>query len=135
VRARSGEENPLHADLLEPGDVDVRDDPADHHQDIVEPFFFQKLHQPWRDVVVGARQDRQADDVGVLLQRGRGNLLRRLPQAGVDDFHAGIAKRPGDHFGAAIVPVEARLRDHHSQFAQTLTLRQKRSPERLALGR
>ena len=41
---------------------------------------------------VRAGQDRQADDVGIFLQRGADDLLRRLAQAGVDDLHAGIAQ-------------------------------------------
>ena len=69
----------------------------------------QQLHDARADVHVGARQDRQADDVGVLLQRGRHDLLRRLPQPGVDDLHAGVAQRPGDDLRAPVVPIEPRL--------------------------
>ena len=81
------------------------------------PFCLEQVHQLRRDVVVGAGEDRQADDVGVFLQRRRGDLLGRLPQAGVDDFHAGVAQRPRDDLRAAIVPVEPRLGDDDSQFA------------------
>ena len=42
------------------------------------------------------------------------DLLRRLVKAGVDDLHAGVAQRPGDDLGAAIVTVEARLGDDHA---------------------
>ena len=45
------------------------------------------------------------------------DLLGRLAQAGVDDFHAGVAQRARDDLGAAIVPVEPRLRDDDSEFA------------------
>jgi hypothetical protein len=37
--------------------------------------------------------------------------LGRLVKAGVDHLHAGVAQRAGDDLGAAVVPVEARLRD------------------------
>ena len=60
---------------------------------------------------VRAGQNRQADDVGVFLQRRADDLLGRLPQARVDHLHAGVAQRARDHLGAAIVAIEARLRD------------------------
>ena len=58
-----------------------------------------------------AGEDRDADGVRVLLNRGLDDLLGRLVKAGVDDLHAGIAERAGDDLCAAVVPVEARLRD------------------------
>ena len=58
---------------------------------------------------VRAGQDREADGVGVLLQHGLDDLLRRLVQAGVDDLHAGVAQRAGDDLRAAVVAVEAGL--------------------------
>ena len=35
----------------------------------------------------------------------------RLEDPGVDDLHAGVAQRPRDHLGPAVVAVEARLRE------------------------
>ena len=66
----------LDADRLQLRDVDVGNDAADHHQHIVEPLLLQQLHQPRRDVIVRAGQDRQADDVGVFLQRRRRRSAR-----------------------------------------------------------
>ena len=63
---------------------------------------------------VRAGEHREADGVGVLLDDGLDDLLRRLVQAGVDDLHAGVAERAGHDLGAAVVPVEARLGDDHS---------------------
>ena len=60
---------------------------------------------------VRAGEHREADRVGVLLDRGLDDLLRRLVQAGVDDLHAGVAQGPGHDLGAAVVPVEAGLGD------------------------
>ena len=60
---------------------------------------------------VRAREERQADRVGVLLERRLGDLLGRLEQAGVDDLEARVAQRAGDHLGAAIVAVQAGLGD------------------------
>ena len=62
---------------------------------------------------VGAGKDRQPDGVGVLLDDGLGDLLRRLVQAGVDHLEAGLAKGTGDHPGAPVVAVEARFGHHH----------------------
>ena len=58
-----------------------------------------------------ARQDREADDVDVLLEGRRDDHLRRLAQAGVDDLEAFVAEAAGEHLGAAVVAVEAGLGD------------------------
>ena len=64
-----------------------------------------------------AGEDREPDGVGVLLQDGLDDLLRRLVQAGVDDLHAGVAQRAGDDLGAAVVAVEAGLGDDDADLA------------------
>ena len=98
-------------------DVDVRNDPADDDQHVVQALFLQQLHHPRADVHVRAGQDREADGIGVLLQRGRDDLLGRLAQARVDDFHARVAQRARDDLGATVVAVESRLGDDDSDFA------------------
>ena len=55
------------------------------------------------------------DGVGVLLDGGLDDLLRRLVQAGVDDLHARVAQRAGDDLGAAVVTVEPGLGDDDSE--------------------
>ena len=70
---------------------------------------FQQLHDPGHERHVGAREDREAHRVGVLLDHCLGDLLRRLVEAGVDHLHACVPKRTGDDLRAAIVSVEARL--------------------------
>ena len=72
-----------------------------------------ELGEPGEQGHVGAGEHRQADGVGVLLDDGLDDLLRRLVQAGVDDLHAGVAQRARHDLGAAVVPVEARLGDDH----------------------
>ena len=69
---------------------------------------------------VRAGEDRDADRVGVLLDRGLDDLLGRLVEAGVDDLHAGVAQRAGDDLGATVVPVEARLGDDDADGAHRL---------------
>jgi hypothetical protein len=61
-----------------------------------------------------------SDDVSVLLERGRDDLLRRLPQPRVDDFHAGVTQRAGDDLGAAVVPVETGFGDDDPEFAHQM---------------
>ena len=63
------------------GDVGVGDDAAAEHEHVVEPALAQLVHHPREQRHVRARQHRQADGVGVLLQRGLGHLLGRLEQA------------------------------------------------------
>ena len=58
---------------------------------------------------MGARQQRQADRVGVLLQHGLGDLLGRLVEPGVDHLEPVVAQRPRDRLRTAVVPVEPRL--------------------------
>ena len=72
----------------------------------------EQLDDPGEQRHVRAGQHRQPDRVGVLLDGGLDDLLRRLVQAGVDDLHPGVAQRPGDDLGAAVVTVEAGLGDH-----------------------
>ena len=92
--------------------VRVGNDPADHHAYVVEVLLAQQLDDAGADMHVRPRQNRQADDVSIFLQ-GRGyDLLGSLPQAGVDDFHPGIAERPGDDLRAPIVTVEPRFGDN-----------------------
>ena len=75
------------------------------------PCSREQLHDPRHERHVGAGQDRQPDRVGVLLDHRLDDLLGRLVQAGVDHLHAGVAQRAGDDLRAAVVPVEAGLRD------------------------
>ena len=88
LHRRAGQEDARDADRLQLRHVHVGDDPADDHQHVVQALLFQQFHDARADVHVRAGQDRQADDVGVLLQRGADDLLGRLAQAGVDDLHA-----------------------------------------------
>ena len=63
---------------------------------------------------VRAGEDRDADGVRVLLDRGLDDLLGRLVETGVDDLHPGVAQRSRDDLRAAVVTVQAWLRDHHT---------------------
>jgi hypothetical protein len=54
---------------------------------------------------------RQPDRVGILLDRGLGDLLGCLVQTGVDDLEPGVPKTPSDHLDPAVVTVQAGFRD------------------------
>ncbi len=114
-RVRSGGEDLLDPGLLQLGDVVRGDDAAGHDHDIVGPAGAELLHDLGEQGHVRAGVAGEPDGVRVLLDRGLGDLLGRLEEAGVDHLEAGVAKRPGDDLGAAIVPVETRLRDDHPQ--------------------
>ena len=79
--------------------------------DVVGALLAQQLDDARDERHVRAGEDRQADRVGVLLDHGLDDLLRRLVQAGVDDLHAGVAQRAGDDLRAAVVTVQAGLGD------------------------
>jgi hypothetical protein len=60
--------------------------------------------------------DRQADGVRVLLDGRLRDLLGGLVQAGVDDLVPGVSQGSRDDFRAAIVPIQAGLRDDYAVF-------------------
>ena len=97
--------------FLEVGNVGFGDDAADQDGDVGHALGMQEFHQAGAERVVRAGKNREADDVNVFLHGGRGDHFGRLAQARVDHFHTGVAERAGDHFGAAVVAVEARLGD------------------------
>jgi len=74
------------------------------------PYFLQSFQYLRNEGVVRAGEDRDAQYVDVLLDRGLDNLFRRPVEAGVDDLEPGVTERPGDDVCPAVVPVEADLR-------------------------
>src|SRR5271169_857908 len=71
----------------------VGNDAAHQQQHVIHLVLPEQVHHARHDGVVRPRQNAEADDVHVFLQRGVDNHLGSLPQAGVDHFHAGIAQR------------------------------------------
>src|SRR5882762_5862013 len=112
----AGEEDFGDAGLLQGRDVGFGDDAADEDGDVVHAFVVEEFHELWADGVVRAGKDGEADDVDVFLDSGRGDHFGSLAQAGVNDFHAGVAEGAGDYFCAAVVAVQPRLGDQHSDF-------------------
>src|SRR5947207_2170508 len=116
LHRRAGQEDAFDPDLVQLRDVHVGNDAADHHEHVVQPLLAEQFHHARADVHVRAGQDREADGVRILLERGRDDLFRRLPEARVNDLHAGIAQGPGDHLGAPVVPIKARFRNDYADF-------------------
>ena len=109
-----GPNTPATPSLLQLVRVVVRDRPADDDDDVVRALGGEQLDDARHERHVRAGEDRDADRVRVLLDRRLDDLLGRLVEAGVDDLHAGVAERARDDLRAAIVPVEARLRDDNA---------------------
>ena len=66
---------------------------------------------------MSAAHDGEPDAVHVLLHDRVGDHLRRLVETRVDDLEAGVAERPRDDLGAAVVAVLAHLRDEDARLA------------------
>src|ERR1039458_5908335 len=111
VHRGAGLEDAGDAYLFQSFHILVGDNAADQHQHIVHLIFLEQVHHARNNRIVRARKNREADDLNVFLERGIDNHLRGLAEAGVDDFHAGIAKGAGNDLGATVVTVEARLGD------------------------
>jgi hypothetical protein len=80
VRRRARQEDLADSHRLERRDVLVRDDPARDDEDVLAAAFLQQPQDLGEQDVVRAGQDRDADDVDVLLDRRGGDLLGRLAQ-------------------------------------------------------
>src|SRR5258706_8084036 len=112
----AGEEDFGDAGFFQGGDVGSGNDAADEDGDVVHAFFVEEFHQLRAERVVGAGEDGEADDVYVFLDGRGGNHLRRLTEAGVDHFHAGVAQGAGDDFGATVVAIQSGLGNQNSDF-------------------
>ena len=91
--------------------VGLRHNPAEHDEDIVHALFLEQAHNFGQEFHVRPGEDAEAKHGNILLRGGLHNHLRSLPDAGVDNFHAGIAQGAGNDFGAPIVPVKSGLGD------------------------
>src|SRR5262249_10594502 len=61
---------------------------------------------------MGPREDAEPEPVSVLVGCRTHDGLRRLPQPGVDDVHAGIAQGAGHDLDATVMAVQADLCQH-----------------------
>src|SRR5580658_1563054 len=103
-----------YAEFFQGVDILVGNDAADEHEHVVHFILLEKVHHARDDGVVRARQNREADHLDVFLHGRADDHLRSLAQAGVDDFHAGVAQGTGNYFRAAIMAVESGLGHQHA---------------------
>jgi hypothetical protein len=97
--------------------VFLGDDSADHERQIAEAAVAAEALDLGHDGHVGGGEQADAEDVDVLLEGGADGGKRGLPEAGVDDLHAGVAEVADDELGPAVVAVEADFRDQDADRA------------------
>src|ERR1039458_5758922 len=126
VGAGAGAKDRRDAELFKFVEVVWRNNAAEHDGDI-RAALAKGLYDQWREGHVRAGQHRESDHVDVFLDGGRRDRLGGLEEAGVDDFHAGVAQQAGDDLDASIVTVEANFRhqDPHTHSEGTSTWRPK----------
>src|SRR3954447_4721366 len=107
----SGAEDLGDPHALEVRGVLVRNRPADKEQHVPHLVLAQHLAQLLGVLHVRTREAREPEHGRVLVDHGAQDRLGGLEDAGVDDLHPGVAQRARHDLGAAVVTVEARLRD------------------------
>ena len=109
-------ENLGDSTFFQRGNVRLRNNSTDQNGDVVHAFFAQQFHQSRTKRIVRAGKNRKPDHVHIFLRRRRSDHFRSLPQPCINHFHTGIAQRSRNNFRAAVVPIEARLGNQHSNF-------------------
>jgi len=116
LRGSAGQENLRDSRFFHGRNVGFGNDAADENGDVLHAFFVQQVHELRANGVVSTGKNGEADDVDVFLDSGGSDHLGRLPEAGVNDFHASVAQRPRDDLRPAIVAIKAGLGNQHSYF-------------------
>src|SRR5687768_5000209 len=98
-------EYPADAVLLQPRDVGLGNNPPSEEQHVVHALLAHELRDAREKVVVRARQKREADHVGILLQRGLDDLFGGLMYAGIDHLHARVAQGARHDLRAPVVTI------------------------------
>src|SRR5215218_4099064 len=113
LRRCSRGEDLADAELPELCDIFFGDGAADEHEDVLGFVLLEEFDHAGHERHVGARENGDADGVGVLLDGRLHDLLWGLVEARVDDLHPRVAEGAGDDLGPPVVPVEANLRHNH----------------------
>src|ERR1700676_3184816 len=106
VERRARGEDPRDASHFQGRNVVVGNDAPDDEENVLSTLALQQIHDSRHEYQVGARKKGQSEHVGVLLDDGLDDLLRRLVQTGVDDLESRVAQRSCDDLRATIVSVE-----------------------------
>ena len=98
-----------YANSLERLDVVLRNSAAENDEYVHGLVLFEECENARHNHIVCSRKNTEADTIDVLLDGSMDDHLRSLPQAGVDDLHAGIAQGTSDNFRAAVMAIKAGL--------------------------
>src|SRR5665213_1022711 len=99
------------AHLAERRDVRCRNDPASKHADPIRVVLLQQSEHLCKEVHMGPREDREADDRCIFLYRSANDLFGRLVETGVDDLETSVSQRACNHLCASVVAIESGLGD------------------------
>src|SRR5262249_31775303 len=86
-------------------------------RDVGGALLAKQLEHTGEQIVVRARQDREADRVRILLDGCGDDLLGRLVEPCVDDLEARVAKGPRHDLGPPVMAIEPRLGDRHADLS------------------
>ena len=114
---RAGGEDLAYAQPLELGGIVGRNRPAAEKHDVARVLLAQLFDDQREERHVGAGEDREADPVGVFLDRGLDDLFGGLKEPGVDHFHPRVAQCARYHLGATVVSVESGFGDDDAERA------------------
>ncbi|SVA23848.1 uncharacterized protein METZ01_LOCUS76702 [marine metagenome] len=109
-------EHTMDTYFLQPWQVYIGDDAPNDHEHIVKSLLAQQLHHTGTNVIMGTRQNRQANNPGIFLQGRLNNLLRSLSETGVYDLHALVAQCARDDLRPAVVTIETRFSNDNPDF-------------------
>lgn len=97
--------------LLERWNVGLRDCASENYENVFGLLLLEEREQARNECVVRSAEDAEADAVYVFLDCGVDDGFGGLAESCVEHFHACVAERVGDDFGAAVVSVEAYFGD------------------------
>src|SRR4029079_6008998 len=111
LRVRTRAEDRAETEFRQRRGVLFRDDATAEQQDVFDAALLQLLDNPGKQLQVRSGEDAEPNDVDIFLQGRFGDHLRCLPDAGVDDFAAGITQGADHDFRAGVMPIAAGLGD------------------------
>src|SRR5690625_5196051 len=105
----TGSEHLAHTQAFQFRQVLIGNDPAPEEENVPRTLLLQGRGDLPEVVHVRTREDREAYGFHILLNSSVDDHLARLPEARVDDLHAGVTESAGYHLGTTVVTVQARL--------------------------
>ncbi len=103
----------MNAQFLQLGDVFVGYDSADDEENVCKSGLSNAFNNLRNKRIMRPRQNTQSYYMDVFLYRRIDDHIRSLVKTRIDDLESGVAKRPGNYFGATIVAIEPGLRHQY----------------------